>query len=69
MTATLAFSLPEEQHEHALAINAQNLANTITDADEVMRRWLKHGHSFETSTEALEACRGLLSEAVQQIQS
>ena len=65
MTATLTFNLPEEAAEHRLACNAALLASTVTDADQKMRNWRKHGHPFKSPEEALDYCRATLQDAVE----
>lgn len=60
MTATLTFTLPEEAHEHQCAVYAARIVSEMFDLDEQLRSWLKHGHSFKTPDEALEAVRSRL---------
>ena len=62
MNATINFTLPEDQAEHRLAIHAGDMASAICHHMETTRSWLKHGHSFRTPDEAIEACRALLSD-------
>jgi hypothetical protein len=50
--------------EHLQAVQAGLMASTILEADERMRSWLKHGHTFPTADDALMACRALLFDAV-----
>ena len=64
MKATLEFNLPDEATEHRWAVQAAELAGAVSFAEDQLRAWLKHGHQFETVEEALEACRGMLSEVV-----
>jgi len=64
MTATLTYQLPEERAEHLLAIHAPQLAGAFCDLDEALRGWLKHGHTFATPDEALQACRDHLADSI-----
>lgn len=50
--------------EHRQAVHAGEMASAIVGADETMRSWLKHGHTFATAEEAIKACRGLLLDVV-----
>jgi hypothetical protein len=59
MKATLEFNLPDEFLDHKLAVNAGQMAATISDAMRSMRDWLKYGHEFKTPTDAIEACQKL----------
>lgn len=68
MTATITFNLPDDEYQHRLAVNAGNLASVVSDANQQMRGWLKYSHPFTTAEQAIEACRALLAEAVEQIQ-
>jgi len=63
MTASLAFTLPDESAEHIWAVGAPVMAETIIDLDNSLRGWIKHGHSFTTPEQVIEAVRGLISEA------
>lgn len=64
MKADLHFDLPEETHDLELALLAPKLASDVEQVDEQLRAWLKYGHSFANGTQALEACRDLLSDAM-----
>ena len=64
MKATLEFSLPEESYQLKRAIQGPDLCAALSDLDNQLRNWLKHGHSFASSTEALEATRGFLSQVL-----
>ena len=41
--ASLEYTLPEESYEYRIAANAHELASTINDTNETIRRWRKHG--------------------------
>jgi hypothetical protein len=62
--ATLEFTLPEESREHLLAVKAGDMASEIDTAYNVMRGWLKHGHTFADADTAIEACKALLADAI-----
>lgn len=63
MTATLTFTLPEEADAHRLAVAAPELAAIVAEADQQLRTWIKHGHQFTSTYDALIAARALLLEA------
>jgi hypothetical protein len=58
----LVFRLPENEEEHRLAVNGGRYHATLWHIDEQCRSWLKHGHSFKSAGEALEAVRRLIVE-------
>jgi len=62
MKAILEFTLPEEKYEHKAALQGADLRLTVSNLDNMLRGFLKHGHSFKTATEALEAIRASLRE-------
>lgn len=47
MKATIEFNLPEESHEHELAINASSMYCAICDLDNYLRNLIKHGDDSE----------------------
>ena len=47
MKATLEFTLPEEKHEHELAMNAATMYCAICDLDNHLRNLIKHGDDSE----------------------
>lgn len=57
MKATLEFDLPEDHHEHLLAIHGVNLHGALWNLDQQLRTWVKHGHKFKSTEEALEYVR------------
>jgi hypothetical protein len=63
MTASLTFTLPDETVDHIWAVGAPAMAGTIIDLDNILRAWIKHGHSFTTTEQVIEAVRGLIREA------
>ena len=67
MTATLTFTLPEEQQEFRLASNAAELDFAIRDLEEALRLDLKYGHSFSTPDAVLEWVRTRLREALPEL--
>ena len=57
MKAILEFDLPQETHNHHDALNGHKWRWACQDLREDIRNWLKHGHTFKTPDEALEAVR------------
>lgn len=57
MTATLAFTLPEEAVEHQVALDGMKWRGVVSEHEQQLRTWLKHGHQFASADEALEAVR------------
>jgi hypothetical protein len=64
MKATLEFTLPEEAAEHLQAVKAGDMASEIDMAYNIMSGWLKHGHTFASADDAIEACKALLCDAI-----
>lgn len=67
MEAILKFSLPEEQNEHELAINASKWYVTLWDVDQHLRALLKYGanggvkmEDLKTADEALSSVRDFI---------
>lgn len=58
----LVFKLPENEEEHLLAVNGARYHSALWNIDQQCRSWLKHGHSFESAEQALEAVRRLIVE-------
>lgn len=65
MKAILEFNLPEDEHAHRLAINSARMATEIIEAGAQIRNWVKYGHEFKSPDEALNACQGLISSALE----
>ena len=65
MKATLEFNLPEEQQEHADAIQGREWRAACQDTRMQIRNWLKYGHSFKTADEALEEVRKGIADATE----
>ena len=57
MKAILEFDLPDESIEFKDAIQGSNWKGVVWDLDQFLRNKLKHGHSFQSADEALEAIR------------
>lgn len=57
MKAILEFDLPDESVEFKDAIQGSGWKAVVWDLDQVLRNKLKHGHSFQSADEALEAIR------------
>ena len=61
MKAKLEFDMPEDQGAFRLASHGVDWALVAWDiATGDLRTWLKHGHSFESADDALEAVRDLV---------
>ncbi len=65
MKATLKFNLPEEKNEYDLTTRGADWALVSFDMDEILRVYLKHGHSFKTVDEAIEEIRNRLYETLE----
>ena len=57
MKAVLEFTLPEEQDEHQLAVNAWKWQGAFLEIRELVRQWLKYGHDFKNAEQVLEAIK------------
>lgn len=57
MKATLEFNLPEEDREHLDAVNGTKWKILLSDFDQTLRRYLKHGHTFVDVEDCLERLR------------
>jgi hypothetical protein len=57
MKATLEFDLPQDQEEHAAALNGWRYRAVINNTMEIIRVKLKHGHAYKTPEDALEDIR------------
>lgn len=55
--AILVYRLPQERNEYTAAVHGLDWALTVCDVDEVLRKYLKYGHTFQTADEALESVR------------
>lgn len=55
--AKLEFNLPEESYEYKNAVNGSTWHGIVYEVDMFMRNSLKHGHTFKSADEALEAVR------------
>ena len=47
MKATLEFNLPEEKHEHDLAVASPELYAALCDIDSYLRNKIKHSNSSD----------------------
>lgn len=50
----LMFTLPSENNEWQIAVNAMDWALAVWDIQSELHKWLKYGHKFETADEAIE---------------
>ena len=55
MKAILEFTLPEEQDEHQLAVDAWKWQGAFLETRERIMGWMEHGHNFKNAAQALEA--------------
>lgn len=62
MKAILEFNLPEEKEEFVKAQNGATAYSIIYDLDSKLRYYLKYGHDFKTSDEAIENVRNYLND-------
>lgn len=58
--ATLTFSLPDEDYEYRLAVDAWKWRGVVSNMAEEFRRVCKNGHNFKTADEAIDAMRAAL---------
>jgi hypothetical protein len=57
MKAKLEFNLPEDQSLFDAACKATDLRSAVSDFDNELRNWIKHGHDFKNADDALEKVR------------
>ena len=57
MKAKLEYNLPEDQSLFDAACKATDLRSAVSDFDNELRNWVKHGHNFENTEEALYKVR------------
>lgn len=50
MTATLTFNLPEESESHLLAVHAGVVYDKISELNDDLRAWTKHGSPLPLSS-------------------
>lgn len=62
MKAQLTYNLPDEKQDFTLASKAWEWADTLWQVDQKLRNYLKHGHDFKTTDEALEDIRNHIYE-------
>lgn len=67
MKATLEFNLPEDQREHETAINGHKWRLILSDLDNDLRLYLKHGHGFQTPDEAFQRIRERIQQECQEL--
>lgn len=66
MTATLTFSLPEEQHEHQVALDGWKWKAVVSEIAESIRSHLKHDDDLHD--EAAKALYSLRNEIFRNIE-
>jgi len=57
MKAALIFNLPEDQGDFTLASTAVQWALVVHDMDNLLHKYIKYGHKFESADEVLESIR------------
>jgi len=57
MKAKLEYNLPEDQSQFDAACKAIDLRSAVSDFDNELRNWIKHGHDFNNADDALEKVR------------
>ena len=60
--AILEFNMPEDFHEHSMAVHGVDWALVVWDMDQWLRNKLKYGHSFDTIDGCVENIREHLHE-------
>ena len=65
MKAILEFDLPEDEDNHRAAINGANWESVCLSVADILRNWIKHGHSFKSVDEALEKTRDTLFQEIE----
>lgn len=65
MKYTLEFTLPDDEQNLLLAMNAHHLHSALQDADRILRAVIKHGGSME---QAIEAARSEIAEALGRVE-
>ena len=66
MKATLEFSLPDEEFEFKKATQGKYLYFAISEFDNQLRNWIKHGHQFNDADEALNEVRSMLHRSLEE---
>jgi hypothetical protein len=57
MKATLEFTLPEDQNDYEVAIQAQRVQAFLYDFSQQLRSWYKYHHDFKDADDALSQIR------------
>lgn len=57
MKATLEFNLPDDNYQFKKATQGADLSVIISSLDNVLRGYLKYGHTFKTADEAIQNIR------------
>lgn len=60
MKAILEFNLPDEEFDFKKASEGKYLHFAVSEFDNQLRAWIKHGHQFKDADEALREVRSLL---------
>jgi len=65
MKAMLVFNLPDERDEHKLALNGVSFYQVLSEIDNQLRTWEKHGNPFKDTGDAVRQIRTLLRDAME----
>lgn len=65
MKATLEFNLPEEEFDFKKATQGKNLYFAVSEFDNQLRNWIKHGHEFKDADEVLNEIRSMLHRSLE----
>jgi hypothetical protein len=66
MTATLAFSLPEENEEHLNALQGWEWKLVVIEIHDQLRNYSKHGHSFKDADGCIDELRTVLNALIEE---
>jgi hypothetical protein len=66
MKAILEFNLPDEQHEHLVAVQAMKFKTAISDYDNYLRSQLKYSELSDDEYKAYKDAREKLYEFLQE---
>ena len=61
----MTFNLPEERYEHECALRGEAWKSIVYELSMFLRNALKHGHTYKSADEALEAIKAELWQTCQ----
>jgi DNA anti-recombination protein RmuC len=65
MKAILEFDRINEEHEFQVASKATALYRSLSELDDLLRKYQKYGHNFETANQAIASIRQELREIME----